>query len=128
MKAFGLEILASLEDAKHIVMGEITEMDHEAQNVQVELSKMERGVLITLLDKSGSFLEIQPEEVDENEEQAQDSGRGADECEHEDFGHVHCDTQSRELELEAELEQLTEENTGLCMDVSVLKERMEGEI
>ena len=128
MKAFGLEILASLEDAKHIVMGEITEMDHEAQNVQVELSKMERGVLITLLDKSGSFLEIQPEEVDENEEQAQDSGRGADEGENEDFGHVHCDTRSRELELEAELEQLTGENIGLCMDMSVLKERMEGEI
>ena len=126
VKAFSLEISASLEDAKQIVEGKLIEMGREPQNVQVDLAETEGGVLITLLDESGSFLEIQPEEADgEEEERAQEGGKEADERVGDDHGHVDPDARSRESELEVELERLTEENTELCVEVSVLKERVE---
>ena len=43
------------------------------------------------------------------------------------YGYAHRDARSHEMELEVELEQLMEENAGLCVEVSVLKERMDGE-
>ena len=58
---------ASLEDTRQMLEGKLGEMYREPLNVQVVLWDVaERGMHISLRDVDGTFLEIEPEEIDED--------------------------------------------------------------
>ena len=132
-KALGLAISASLEDTRQVVGGKIEEMGRQPRNVQVELSETEGGVVISLRDDDGAFLESQPENPENEDEDSarageEDGGAREESRSHEEGGsHSASPGGAHEAALEAEVDRLTEENTGLHLEVSGLRERVEDE-
>ena len=76
-KELGLSFSASLEDMRQIVSRKIEELGHEPKNMRVDLEESERGVVISLRDGEGTFLECYPEET--GDEEASHERRAAEE-------------------------------------------------
>ena len=123
---------ASLEDLRQIVGGE---MGHSPWNVQVDLAETERGVVIARRDDEGLFLECQPGELEDGDEErgtgggdADGGGGGARERDGGAGGGATATAPTeREAALETEVGRLTVENATLQVEVSELSERVEGE-
>ena len=115
-RGLGLDISASLEDARQVVSGE---MGREPQNVRVDLTDTDRGMVIHLRDERGVIMESQPEEstVEDERDDAEDGRSMRDGSVTSPRG-----TPDREAELQAELARVMEENAGLTAEVSTLKD------
>ena len=121
-RELGVTGLASAEDMRQIVEGKLGELGHPPENVRVELAEMEQGVL---QDDEGIFLECQPEE----EEEGEDNHVSAEERIVEDVdgnGDGAAVVAPGVVELEAEVGRLSED-ARLFEEVSALRERVEGE-
>jgi len=71
--ARGVRLLTSvsLEDTRQMLEGKLGEMDREPCNVQVVLRDIaERSMHISLRDVDGTFLEIEPEKIDEDKRES----------------------------------------------------------
>ena len=121
-KELDLPTAGSLEETRQILDGKLVEMGREPRNVQVDLEEMEGVVAVYLKDKSGVFLEAQPERIEERSEE--DSKRESDGSE----GGVHDGGGVREAaELEAQLLRVSKENATLRGEVSAVREQLEKE-
>ena len=118
-----------MEDTRQVIGGKIGQ---QPQNVRVDLTETESGVVIFLHDE-GEFLESQPGDSDHEEGQAgkgEEDGRsdhvqdGAHEEASNSGGMSHVTLLDTAV-LEAELNHLTGENTGLHMEVSELREKVD---
>ena len=130
-KELGVTGTASLEDLRQIVEGQVEELGHSPPNVRVELVETDRGVVVSLQDDKGTFLECEPEVERERGADYEDGGaiEGRDVAE--GGGYVADAVEAlgthRVAELEAEVSRLTEEKAMLLGEVSSLRDKVQGE-
>ena len=136
--------MASLADSRQMVEGTLAE-EREPHNIQVELVESEGGLMIRLRDAGGIFLEIPPEQRDEEDAGEDGGGRekdggvgrdgsgsldgpGSGEPEGEGSAATELESaRARMNELEAELLQLTERNWKLVEAVRNVTDKLNEE-
>ena len=144
-KGLHLPQSASLEETRQMIEGELSAV-RELRNVQVDIEEAAAGFTIRLRDEGGVFLEVLPDEPSDGEKSGEASN--AEEGEESEDGGAHreeprsremlerrrlrsgvieeCDrdAESRELELEPEVAELTQEKTQLMGEnVDLAQER-----
>ena len=116
--AQGLEVpaTASTAETRQLIEGKLGEMGREARNVQVLLQEREQGTRIGLKDADGIFLDLLPQELEEEPQQTMDDGEGAE-------GGAEAVPEA----LQRTLKEITEQRDALQTEVSGLQEALEKE-
>ena len=125
--ALDLPTGGSMEETRQMIQGKLVETGREPRNVQVTLTETGGGVVVSLRDEDGTFLEVQPAVVEE--EEGRSGGLELEDGEKEPDGTEGGAREgaSREAELEAELSRANERNAALEDEVSEMREQLERE-
>ena len=118
----GVPTSASAEETRQLIEGKLGEMGYDSMNTQVRLVESEHGVIASLLDADGVFLEVNPENHagEEGEVEAEESSEEGEEVER-------SEVEALRLALQA-AEQAAEEARRVLEDeVAELQRKLERE-